>query len=180
MAIEPAGRAETRRRIAEDPCARELTDHLRQFYGLCDQEPRAGELCRVWARSRQIASDLVIEWEPVASHIRGRAAGARPDDPDALLRALRGLLRVDGGHDEQRMVVRLLARALYDLMELRQRIPSADELCRCWDRCEDLARELGRRYDARVTFRDAERWRAELAGGADREQLLQQPWAVDD
>jgi hypothetical protein len=180
MASEPAGTAETRRRIAEDPRARELTDRLREFYRLCDQEPRAGELCRAWGRSRQIASDLVIEWEPVVSHIRGRAAGARPDDPDALLRALRGLVRVDGSQDEQRMVVRLLARALHELMELRQCIPSADELCRCWDRCEDLARELTRRYDARVTFRDAERWRAELAGGADRAQLLQQPWAVDD
>jgi hypothetical protein len=180
MANEPAGTAETRRRIAEDPRARELTDRLREFYRLCDQEPRAGELCRAWGRSRQIASDLVIEWEPVASHIRGSAAGARPDDPDALLRALRGLVRVDGGQDEQRMVVRLLARALYELMELRQRVPSADELCRCWDRCEDLARELTLRYDARVTFRDAERWRADVAGGADRVELLEQPWMVGD
>lgn len=176
MADEIAPTAEAR--IARDPRSRELTECLRQFYHLCEQEPQAGALCRVWTRSRTIASDLVIEWEPVATHIRSAESGQRSDDPDALLRALRGLVRVDATQDQQRMVVRLLARALYELSELRETIPRADELCRCWDRCEDLAHALAGQHDARVTFRDAEQWKAALATGSDRDKMLERPWTV--
>jgi hypothetical protein len=176
MADEPARTAEAR--IAGDPRSRELTDRLRELYRLCEQEPQAGALCRVWTRSRTIASDLVIEWEPVATHIRSAEGGQCSDDPDALLRALRGLVRVDASQDQQRMVVRLLARALYELSEIRAAIPRADELCRCWERCEDLAHALAGQYEAEVTFRDPEQWNAALATGSDRDMLLERPWAV--
>lgn len=165
-------------KIARDPRSRELTERLREFYHLCEQEPQAGDLCRVWTRSRNIASDLVIEWEPVVTHIRSRDTTPQDDDPDALLRALRGLLRVGVTGDDDRMVVRLLARALFELSELRRTIPLADQLCRCWDRCQDLARDLTRQYGTQVTFRDAEQWKAALAAGSDREAMLERPWAI--
>ena len=77
------------------------------------------------------------------------------------------------------MVMRLLARALYELFQLRQRVPSADDLCRCWDRSMELAEQLSAQYDAKVTFADAEEWNAAVAAGESRrEQMLEEPWGV--
>lgn len=163
------------RQFALDPRAQQLTETLREFYRLCEPEPEAGALCRLWTRSRHIAADLTIEWEPVGNHIRQQGGAASPDDPDVFLRALRGLLRISEGQDEQRMVVRLLARVLYDLFQLWRRVPSAETLCRHWDRCMDLAQELSADYDIHVTFKDAEEWKAAVAGGARREHLLEKP-----
>jgi hypothetical protein len=175
-----AARDEQRQRIVRDPRARELAETLRGLYRLYEQEPEAGELCRLWTRSRNIAAGLVVEWEPVGNHIRQQDAGPRPDDPDTVLRALRGLLKVTKGQDDQRMVVRLLARVLYELVELRQRVPSADEICRTWDRSVELARALSAEHGVHVTFRNAEQWKMALSSGHDREQMLKSPWDVSD
>lgn len=173
-----SARQENARRIARDSRACELTEALREFYRLCESEPEAGALCRLWTRSRHIAADLTVEWEPVGNHIRQESAVPSSDDPDVFLRALRGLVRITEGQDEQRMVVRLLARVLYDLSQLWRHIPSADELCRRWDRCIELAQELSADYDAEITFKDAEQWQAAVAAGADRERMLEKPWEL--
>lgn len=160
-----------RSEVAQDPRTQELTELLREFYDLCDRSPHAAELCRLWSRSRRIAADVEVEWEPVGTLRNWHTEDGAPDDPAPLVRALRGLLRSIRG--DQKMVARLLARALHELVQLWQLEPLAADLCRRWDRCHDLAEQLSTAHGVRVTFRDADEWKT---CAADRGRILEQPW----
>jgi hypothetical protein len=170
----------TRHRVARDDRAQALAGELRLLYPLCEREPEAARLCRLWSRSREIASGLTVEWEPVGRLIRRRGTEPVADDyePVSILRALRGLVRITQGEEERKMVERLLARAIYELHDLWRRVPDAEEICRRWDRCEELARQLSADHRVKIVFRDPERWQASVAAGASRDQMLAQPWDV--
>ncbi len=165
-----------RQTLARDRRARELTTALREFYPLCERSPHAAELCRLWTRSRHVAANVAVEWEPVGDLPHGRATLGPSDDPSPLLRGLRGLVSMTRG--DQPMVTRLLARALHDLAHLWKQEPLAADLCSRWDRCLELGEQLSDAYGVRVSFKDAGQWKVHLAAGCDREQDLEEPWAV--